>query len=59
MIPKLYREIWKKGLEDKTYFLKLCGAGGGGFLMGITPSLLNAAKDLSGHELRSLFRFDS
>ena len=59
MIPKLYRDIWKQGLEDKSYFLKLCGAGGGGFLMGITPSLLNASKDLSGHELRSLFRFDS
>lgn len=33
MIPKNYRELWFKGLETKKFFLKLCGAGGGGFLM--------------------------
>lgn len=58
MIPKLYLDVWRKGLQEKSYFLKLCGAGGGGFLMGITPSLKTASKELQGHELRPLFRFD-
>lgn len=58
MIPKLYWDIWKKGLSDKSYFLKLCGAGGGGFLMGITHSLKQASRDLQGHEIRPLYRFN-
>ncbi|MEZ5056633.1 MAG: mevalonate kinase [Saprospiraceae bacterium] len=33
MILKEQLEYWKEGLENKNYFLKLCGAGGGGFLL--------------------------
>jgi len=36
MIPKGYEELWKKGLDTGKYNLKLCGSGGGGFLLGIT-----------------------
>lgn len=32
MIPKDFKELWLNGLESKKYFMKLCGAGGGGFL---------------------------
>ncbi len=28
--------FWEKGLETDQYYLKLCGAGGGGFYLGIT-----------------------
>ncbi|MBT7766237.1 MAG: mevalonate kinase, partial [Bdellovibrionales bacterium] len=35
MIPNLYLDIWQQGLKNNNYYLKLCGAGGGGFLMGI------------------------
>lgn len=38
MIPEVVRTIWKDGLTKKDYSLKLCGAGGGGFLLGITTS---------------------
>ncbi len=34
-IPERHHEIWKKGLESGDYFLKLCGAGGGGATLGI------------------------
>lgn len=34
MIPVSFRAIWQQGLDSKKYFLKLCGAGGGGFLLG-------------------------
>lgn len=30
MIPASIRHIWKDGLESDSFFLKLCGAGGGG-----------------------------
>jgi mevalonate kinase len=36
MIPESYRTIWQEGLETEQYAIKLCGAGGGGFLLGYT-----------------------
>ena len=38
MIPGGYEEIWKEGLDSGNYNLKLCGSGGGGFLLGITEN---------------------
>ncbi len=34
MILPDYQLIWKDGIESEDYHLKLCGAGGGGFLLG-------------------------
>jgi len=36
MIPKNYHQIWADGLASGDYTLKLCGAGGGGFMLGFT-----------------------
>ena len=33
MIPAQFREPWAESLEDEGFRIKLCGAGGGGFLM--------------------------
>ena len=33
MIPKKLKEVWLTGLESKDYYLKLCGAGGGGYFI--------------------------
>lgn len=57
MIPKLYRELWTAGLQSEDYLLKLCGAGGGGFLMGITPDFKKVKNVLSSHEIRLLLSF--
>lgn len=46
MIPKGYEGIWKEGLENGLYNLKLCGSGGGGFLLGITENYPVAKKYL-------------
>lgn len=35
MIPDNIKPIWIKGLETNAYYLKLSGAGGGGFFLGI------------------------
>lgn len=57
MIPKLYQEIWNKGLESEKYYLKLCGAGGGGFLLGIAKNFEDAKLALRDQEIRPLFYF--
>lgn len=36
MIPEGFIEIWRQGLQTGEYYLKLCGSGGGGFLLGFT-----------------------
>jgi len=36
MIPYQFQEHWKNGLNTKDYFVKLCGSGGGGYLLGFT-----------------------
>jgi mevalonate kinase len=36
MIPEPFQDIWLKGLDTAGYYMKLCGSGGGGFLLGFT-----------------------
>lgn len=38
MIPSGFEGYWKDGLDTGIYNLKLCGSGGGGFLLGITEN---------------------
>ena len=57
MIPTLYRTSWNEGFRSGNYFFKLCGAGGGGFLMGMTQDLAMAKKSLPGQEIRVLMNF--
>ncbi len=33
-IPPAFRELWRRGLDSGDFYLKLCGAGGGGFILG-------------------------
>lgn len=54
MIPEDYRAIWDRGLESGIFTLKLCGAGGGGFLLGFTGNWL-ATQSLLGREDIELF----
>lgn len=57
MIPKLYRDLWSEGLVTNNYSFKLCGAGGGGFLMGITDDFQKVKRVLQAHELRLILSF--
>ena len=54
MIPQLLRKTWEDGLQSKNYSLKLCGAGGGGFLLGITKNLDHARRELEGFDIRPI-----
>ena len=57
MIPKLFRKAWEKGLTSKAYYLKLCGSGGGGFLLGFTENLELAKEYLSDHQIKVIHKF--
>jgi mevalonate kinase len=47
MIPEGIEPIWKMGLESDSFYLKLCGSGGGGFLLGFTRDHEQAYAKLS------------
>lgn len=51
MIPANLEEVWKKGLETNTYYLKLCGSGGGGYILGFTRNLAKTQKMLAGQDM--------
>jgi mevalonate kinase len=38
MVPDGIKEYWLEGLERKEFFVKLCGAGGGGFFLVYSPN---------------------
>lgn len=57
MVPKLFRKVWEKGLETKAYYLKLCGSGGGGFILGFTENLELAKEYLRDHQIRVIHKF--
>lgn len=54
MIPRLFNKIWKRGLDSGEFYLKLCGAGGGGYILGFTQNYENAKKHLKGHKVEVL-----
>lgn len=57
MIPDNFKELWKKGIESEDYFLKLCGSGGGGYILGFAKDFDKAKKSLSGYNLEVVYNF--
>ena len=57
MIPTRFHSIWQKGLESNEYYLKLCGSGGGGFILGFTPDYDKAKELLRNYKLELVYRF--
>lgn len=39
MIPASFHSLWQEGLKTGDFFLKLCGSGGGGYILGFTTDL--------------------
>ncbi|WP_298997045.1 mevalonate kinase family protein [Flagellimonas sp. S174] len=57
MIPSKFHDLWQKGIESNEYYLKLCGSGGGGYILGFTQDLEQAKKALNGHKLEVVYNF--
>jgi mevalonate kinase len=57
MIPAQFHELWKNGLDSGDYYLKLCGSGGGGYILGFTEDLDKAEKALKDYKLEVVYNF--
>lgn len=57
MIPKQFHDLWKKGIETNQYYLKLCGSGGGGYILGFTEDINQAQKTLKDYKLEVVYNF--
>jgi mevalonate kinase len=57
MIPEQFHGIWQKGIDTNDYYLKLCGSGGGGYILGFTQDLEKARVALKGHKLEVVYQF--
>ena len=57
MIPESIYKAWKNGLDTNAYYLKLCGSGGGGYILGFTKDYAKAEKMLEGFQKEVIYRF--
>ncbi|UZO81502.1 mevalonate kinase [Aquimarina sp. ERC-38] len=57
MIPKQFHDLWKNGIETNDYYLKLCGSGGGGYILGFTQDLKKAQAALKDYKLEVVYNF--
>ena len=57
MIPESIYKVWKKGIDTNAYYLKLCGSGGGGYILGFTKDYEKAEKMLEGFNKEIIYRF--
>lgn len=56
MIPVSFHDLWKKGIETNAYYLKLCGSGGGGYILGFTPDYAKAQSMLKEYKPEVIYR---
>ncbi|MEC8536294.1 MAG: mevalonate kinase [Bacteroidota bacterium] len=57
MIPKKFHQLWALGIESNAFYLKLCGSGGGGYMLGFTENIGQAKKALKGHKIEVVYTF--
>ena len=57
MIPDSFHQLWQKGIETNDYYLKLCGSGGGGYILGFTEDYQKTKKLLEDYKLELVYRF--
>ena len=57
MIPEQFHGIWQKGIDTNDYYLKLCGSGGGGYILGFTQDLEKARISLKDYKLEVVYQF--
>lgn len=57
MIPEAFHGIWQRGIDTNDYYLKLCGSGGGGYILGFTEDLEKAKASLKDYKLEVVYQF--
>ena len=56
-IPSQFKDVWKEGLRNNEYHLKICGAGGGGFIIGFAKEDAKLDLLLGGKDVIELMKF--
>ncbi|WP_456376553.1 mevalonate kinase family protein [Lutibacter sp.] len=57
MIPQSFHKIWQTGIDTNSYYLKLCGSGGGGYILGFTEDFDKTKLILKDFKLELVYRF--
>jgi mevalonate kinase len=57
MIPEQFHGVWQHGIDTNDYYLKLCGSGGGGYILGFTEDLEKAKQSLKDYKLEVVYQF--
>lgn len=57
MIPDAFHKVWENGIITNDYYLKLCGSGGGGYILGFTEDYAKAQQHLKNYKLELVYRF--
>lgn len=57
MIPAKFHQLWKQGIDTNEYYLKLCGSGGGGYILGFTQDIDKAKNALKDYNLEVVYNF--
>ena len=57
MIPNKFIKLWDEGIRTDNYFFKLCGSGGGGFLLGFTLDLERTFENLKDYKKEIIYKF--
>jgi len=55
MIPEEFHSLWKKGIDTNAYYLKLCGSGGGGYMLGFTQDINRARTALKDYKIEVVY----
>lgn len=54
MIPESIRPFWQKGVNSGKWLLKLCGSGGGGFVLGFTDNYNRTKQEIEDTGFKTL-----
>lgn len=57
LIPSTFQKSITTGLDNGDYFLKICGAGGGGFMLGFTENWTATQEQLKECDLEVIYRY--
>ena len=57
IFPEAYAKLAHQGISTGDYFLKVCGAGGGGFMLGFTDQWERTQEKLAGQNIEAIYRY--
>ena len=57
MIPATFHKVWENGIQTNDYYFKLCGSGGGGYILGFAEDFEKAKNSLKEYNLEVVYRF--